>query len=266
MLSDSVKAKPQAMTSAMAVKSSPRHCRWNLGRWQASCWRGSLRIGDARPGMVIVADAGQRMARERLTRPCCKATLHRQANALWFTSVIWERPIEKGALHEPVIQSINIPFFINNDSLSQMVMSAFEVLPKETFGLLFGTIKPSKIFISSIQPSQEVVSREETSVQPDRDAIDRLETLRSRLSTTNLIGSYHSHVYLSKEGIESIEEGASPSSQDAENLLSSQWRQILVIVGYFSSESWGIPRVGHPNNNNVLRLTRRRGRVGQPSF
>lgn len=148
---------------------------------------------------------------------------------------------QTGAPHKPVFQSINMPFFINNDSLSQMVMSAFEVLPKETFGLLFGTIKPGKIFISSIQPSQEVVSREEASVQPDREAIDRLEALRSRLSTTNLIGSYHSHVYLNREGIESIEEGASPSSQDAENLLSSQWRQILVIVGYFSSESWGIP-------------------------
>jgi proteasome lid subunit RPN8/RPN11 len=79
-----------------------------------------------------------------------------------------------------------------------MVMSAFEVLPKETFGLLFGTIKPGKVFISSIQPSQEVLSREEAAVQPDREAIDRLEALRSRLSTTNLIGSYHSHVYLSR--------------------------------------------------------------------
>jgi hypothetical protein len=85
------------------------------------------------------------------------------------------------------------------------------------------------------------VSRDEASVQPDGEAIDRLEALRNRLSTTNLIGSFHSHVYLNREGIESIEEGASPSSQDAENLLSSQWRQILVIVGYFSSESWGIP-------------------------
>jgi proteasome lid subunit RPN8/RPN11 len=151
------------------------------------------------------------------------------------------RKPQKGARQKPLFQSINTPFFINNESLSQMVMSAFEVLPKETFGLLFGTIKPRKVFISSIQPSQEVVSREEASVQPDKEAIDRLEALRSRLSTTNLIGSYHSHVYLSREGIESIEEGASPSSQDAENLLSSQWRQILVIVGYFSSESWRIP-------------------------
>jgi proteasome lid subunit RPN8/RPN11 len=157
-----------------------------------------------------------------------------------ITGVKLSKP-QRGVHHKLVIHNINMPFFINNNSLSQMVMSAFEVLPKETFGLLFGTIKPSKVFISSIQPSQEVLSREEAAVQPDREAIDRLEALRSRLSTTNLIGSYHSHVYLSREGIESIEEGSSPSSQDAENLLSSQWRQILVIIGYFASEPWRIP-------------------------
>jgi proteasome lid subunit RPN8/RPN11 len=134
-----------------------------------------------------------------------------------------------------------IPIFLNNDNLSQIVMSAFEVLPKETFGLLFGKISTGKVFISSVQPSQEVVSREVSSVQPDGQAINRLQNLKSRLGTTDLVGSYHSHVYLTDREIESISKGASPSDADLRNLLSSTWRNVLVIVGFFANEGWNLP-------------------------
>ena len=132
------------------------------------------------------------------------------------------------------------PLFIAQNSISQIIMSAFEVLPKETFGLLFGLIKDQKIIISSVQPSQEA-QRGEAYVQPQKEAIDRLESLKDKISSTNLIGSYHSHVYLERQEVASLEEGASLSKKDAENLLSSQWRQVAIIVGYFSSQAWGLP-------------------------
>jgi len=137
-------------------------------------------------------------------------------------------------------KSASTPLFMPQKSLSQIIMSAFEVLPKETFGLLFGSIKDQKIMISSVQPSQET-QRGESYVQPQKEAIDRLEDLKERISSTKMIGSYHSHVYLERQEVASTEEGASLSEKDAENLLSSEWRQAAIIVGYFSSQAWGLP-------------------------
>jgi hypothetical protein len=99
----------------------------------------------------------------------------------------------------------------------------------------------SKINITSIQPSQEVICREESSVQPDGKAIERLQNLKNRLSNTDLVGSYHSHVYLTQQEIESISKGASPSNADLNNLLSSNWRNVLMIVGFFANEGWNLP-------------------------
>ncbi|MBN6889593.1 proteasome lid subunit RPN8/RPN11 [Cytobacillus horneckiae] len=106
-------------------------------------------------------------------------------------------------------------FNLIQNSLSTILLDAIQFFPQdlskqaESHGLLFGISNEDIIECEYVFPVGSVRRRTENEITPDRAIDNAIQTARQIVSTSNNIGTYHSHPYS-----ERFPEWADPSNMD----------------------------------------------------